>query len=118
MKKSLLIAAAATTGLAGCTTYFPHSVSMGGVVLTNVEIVGRVEGMSRAHYIMGYGPVGDDSLKAAVADALSQRGGDTIVNVTVDRSVTKFPPMVGGIYESIQTTVSGTAVRFVGSGKK
>ncbi|MBI4668770.1 MAG: hypothetical protein HY747_06230 [Elusimicrobia bacterium] len=109
-KIGMLLAAGAL--FAGCTTYFPHSVSMGGVVMTDVEVVGRVEGTSRAHYIFGYGPIGDDSLKAAVADALSQKGGDTLVNVTVDRAVTKFPPMIGGMYMAVDTRVSGTAIRF------
>ncbi len=101
----------------GCTTYIPHSASMGGVVMTNVEVLGRVEGRSRAQYIMGYGPLGDDSLKAAVADALSQKGGDSLINITVDRSITKFPPMVGGLYMAVDTHISGTAIRFTG-GKK
>lgn len=81
--------------------------------MTGVEVLGRVEGQSRAHYILGYGPVGDDSLKAAVADALSQKGGDTLINITIDRSVTKFPPMIGGIYTAVDTRISGTAIRFI-----
>ena len=111
MKKIVAIVAAAVT-FAGCTTYFPHSASMGGVVMTNIEVLGRVEGQSRAHYILGYGPMGDDSLKAAVADALSQKGGDTLVNITIDRSTTMFPPYLGSIYTAVTTTISGTAVRF------
>lgn len=99
--------------MAGCTVYVPHSVSMGGVVMPDVKVVGRVEGTASAKYILGFGPFGDDSLKAAVADALAQQGGDTLVNVTVDRSIMGFPhPSAATIYKEIKTTVSGTAIKF------
>jgi len=78
-----------------------------------LEESAAVEGESRAHYVLGMGPTGDDSLKAAVADALAKRGGDTLINVTVDRAVTAFPPFgAGSWYRAVRTFVSGTAVRF------
>lgn len=115
MKKNLsaaygLLAALGLTAV-GCTTHIPHSASMGAPVdVGNVKNIGRVEGESSAQWFLMFGPTGDDSLKAAVADALSKKGGDALVNMTVDRSVTAFPHMSYPLFLKVKTTVTGTAI--------
>jgi hypothetical protein len=100
----------------GCTVFVPPPPHMASTSIPNSEIVGVVDGESRAYYVLGYGPFGDNSLKAAIKDALSKRGGDTLTNVAIDQSVTFFgagpslPQFNFGF--SVKTKVYGTAVRY------
>ncbi len=105
-----LVAAFAITA-AGCIQYIPHSISMPGSVDIEAKVVGRVEGYATSQVTFGIIRTGDDSLKAAVADALSKKGGDALVNVTVDRDITFFPHQSYPLYIKIGTKVTGTAVR-------
>lgn len=95
--------------LVGCKTHVPHSVSTGGPLMKNVSTIGRVEGESNAKYYLGglIGPIGDDSLAAAVKDALSKKGGDSLINMTVDRAVSRYPFVM-----VVRTRVSGLAIRY------
>lgn len=94
----------------GCKTQVPYQVSVGGPLIQNAKVIGRVEGVGKAKYFLNgwVGPIGDDSLKAAFADALSKKGGDTLINVTVDREVYNFL----GLMTEIRTRVTGLAVKY------
>lgn len=106
-----LVVVLAAGSMVGCTKYLPHSVGMGGPVDAGATAIGRVDGRSNAYYFLGFGPFGDDSLKAATADALSKKGGDAVVNVTVDRALIAFPHPSYPLYLNVTTEVSGTAVK-------
>ena len=97
----------------GCKHHIPHSVSTGGPLIKDVKVIGRVEGESSASFFLFglIGPVGDDTLKAAVQDALSKKGGDSLINMTVDRAVTQVVPRFPLVL-TIRTKVSGLAVQY------
>lgn len=102
--------------LAGCTVFMPPPPHMASSEVPTSEIIGTVDGQSRAYYILGMGPFGDNSLKAAIKDALSKRGGDTLTNVAVDQNIKFFGlgpslPFLN-IGFSVNTKVYGTAVRY------
>ena len=116
MQKKIGIIMLAALALAGCTVFVPTPPHMSSTAIPGSEIVGVVEGESRAYYIFGIGPFGDNSLKAAIKDALSKRGGDTITNVAIDQVTTYFgagpalPQYNLGL--SVRTKVYGTAIRY------
>jgi len=107
---ALLAVVVAGISLSACKTQIPYQVSVGGPLIQKVKIIGRVEGESKARYFLGglIGPIGDDSLKVAMADALSKKGGDTLINVTVDREIFTFL----GFMKEIRTRVTGIAVKY------
>ena len=112
--RSLLLSALGL--LTGCTVFVPPPPHMAATPIPNAEVVGTVDGESRAYYILGMGPFGDNSLKAAIKDALSKRGGDAITNVAIDQSFTYFGagpslPMYN-VGFSVKTKVYGTAMRY------
>lgn len=116
MKKvSLLVLALMAGGAAGCTRYIPHSLTMGGVGMPPVEVIGNVEGVSRQRkvclFMLPISVTGDYSLKSALADALSKRGGDTLINVTRDDAFTTYPFLIINIFDR-KTVLNGTAIRF------
>ena len=116
MRKTCLVIGVLIVGaLAGCTQYIPHSLSMGGIGMPPVEVIGNVEGISRERRIyllmLPISKTGDYSLKSAVADALSKRGGDTLLNVTRDDAITRYPFLIINIIDR-KTVLTGTAVRF------
>lgn len=95
--------------LAGCTFYMPAPPQMSSTQISpDVEVVGTVEGEARSVTVMGFGPYGDNSLRSAIQDALSKRGGDALINVSVDQATTSFM----FFYTARRTMVMGTAVRF------
>lgn len=95
--------------LAGCTIFMPTPPHMSSTEIgPNVQVVGTVEGESRTTYILGFGPYGDNSLKAAIQDALSKRGGDALINVSIDQVTFE----VLGFYTRRSTMVMGTAVKY------
>jgi len=110
-----VLLAVAGFGTIGCTSYIPHSVQMQAPVQSDtLQIIGSVEGVSNAYWFLGMGPTGDDSLRAATADALSKKGGDALVNVTVDRQITAFPHPAYPLYLNITTRIVGTAIKLKG----
>jgi len=56
-------------------------------------------------------PFGDGSFSKAVEDALSARGGDALINVTVTNSLYGFIPIYN-VYTFTCTSVSGIAVKY------
>ena len=109
MMTKLILSLSGLVALAGCTLFIPTPPHMAATEISpNVQVVGTVEGESRANYIMGFGPFGDNSLKSALQDALSKRGGDAVINVSVDSAITDF----FGIFTIQRTMVMGTAVKY------
>jgi len=108
--KFAFLSLAGMIALAGCTVYLPTPPGMSSTeVSPNVQIVGTVEGESQSSNVFGFGPFGDHSLRAALQDALSKRGGDALINVSIDQSSTSFGPF----YRVNRTMVMGTAVKYM-----
>jgi hypothetical protein len=90
----------------------PAAVSSTGLG-PNEKPVRVVSGEASAYYVLGFiGPLGDDSLQAAVEDARSQAKSDTMVNVFVDRQIMNFPFDYFALVSRIQTRVYGTLIQY------
>jgi len=90
----------------------PAAVSSTSVGSDYERPVKTVTGMSSAYYLFGLGPEGDDSLNAAIADAMSYAKSDSIANVFVDRRIIGFPTLYFPIVMRIDTIVFGTLVKY------
>jgi len=99
----------------GCVHYFPAAVSTNAVGSQHEHPVDVVAGHSSAYYIGLLGPFGNDSLQAAVEDALSFRRASTLSNVYVDRRLICFPLCYFPIISRIDTMVYGTLVSYSGN---
>jgi hypothetical protein len=75
------------------------------------EELGQVEGSACRHFIIAVIPFGNSSFSKAVENALEERGGDALINVTVSSSLYGFIPIYN-IYSFTCTTVQGVAVKF------
>ena len=75
--------------------------------------LGPVEGHACRHFILAVIPFGDATFSTAVNNALRERGGDALVNVTVSNSLYGFIPIYN-LYAFTCTTVKGVAVKFKG----
>ena len=75
------------------------------------EELGPVEGSACRHFVIAVIPFGNSSLSKAVENALAERGGDALINVTVSSSLYGFVPIYN-VYSFTCTTVQGVAVKF------
>jgi len=75
------------------------------------EELGPAEGKACRHFILAIIPFGDSTFSAAVEEALAQRGGDALLNVTVSSSLYGFIPIYN-VYSLTCTAVQGIAVKF------
>jgi len=109
----------AALALAGCTSVgslgiVTRSTADAATLLKsgrNFEELGQVKGEACRHFVLAVIPWGNSSFSAAVHDALAQKGGDALLNVTVSSSLYGFIPIYN-IYSYRCTTVEGVAVRF------
>ena len=75
------------------------------------EELGPVEGSACRHFVIAVIPFGNSSFSKAVENALAERGGDALINVTVSSSLYGFVPIYN-VYSFTCTTVQGVAVKF------
>src|SRR5687768_10353379 len=75
------------------------------------EELGAVEGNACRHFVIAIIPFGNSSFSKAVDDALAQKGGDALINVTVSSSLYGFIPLYN-VYSFTCTSVQGVAVKF------
>ena len=75
------------------------------------EEIGPAEGSACRHFLVAVIPFGDATFSSAVEDALAQRGGDALLNVTVTNSLYGFVPIYN-VYSFTCTSVQGVAVKF------
>jgi hypothetical protein len=75
------------------------------------EELGPAEGSACRHFILAVIPFGNSSFSKAVENALAERGGDALINVTVSSSLYGFVPIYN-VYTFTCTTVQGVAVKF------
>jgi len=94
--------------LAGCTIKRPLMMSSASMGPGQEEVVGMATGKSSAFYFLGIlVGQGDNSLKSAVEDALTNTRAHTMVNTFADESCTFFP-----FFASCEVRVTGTAIRY------
>ena len=120
MKRSLWMIVTSAVLLAGCSS----SGTLGIVTKSTADPVallkagqhykelGPVEGQSCRHFVLAVVPWGNGDVTHAVDKALEQRGGDAMVNVSVETSLYGFVPIYN-VYSFTCTTVKGIAVKFV-----
>ena len=75
------------------------------------EELGAAEGTACRHFVIALIPFGNSSFSKAVDDALAQKGGDALINVTVSTSLYGFIPLYN-VYSFTCTSVQGVAVKF------
>ncbi|MBD0305256.1 MAG: hypothetical protein ICV76_01720 [Nitrospiraceae bacterium] len=75
------------------------------------EELGPVEGSACRHFVIAVIPFGNSFFSKAVENALAERGGDALINVTVSSSLYGFVPIYN-VYSFTCTTVQGVAVKF------
>lgn len=73
--------------------------------------LGPVEGSACRHFVLAIIPFGNSAFSTAVEDALQQKGGDALINVTVTSSLYGFIPLYN-VYSFTCTEVKGIAVKF------
>ena len=77
----------------------------------NFQELGPVEGNACRHFILAIIPFGDSAFSTAVDEALAQKGGDALLNVTVSSSLYGFIPIYN-VYSFTCTSVKGVAIKF------
>ncbi len=98
------------TALLGCIYHRPFQVSTTSLGPKEIPVKTSA-GSASAFYFLFLGPFGDDSLEAAIKNAVSnEKSGnvDTMVNVFVDRKILEFP----FVFKKMTTTVWGTLIRY------
>src|SRR5947209_766162 len=73
--------------------------------------IGPVEGQACRHFVLAIIPWGEGDFAHAVEQALAQRGGDALINVSVETSLYGFVPIYN-VYSFTCTTVKGVAIKF------
>ena len=104
--------------LCGCSAHMYNAmnfnVTQTQVVLdkANFNVIGTVDGVATATYILGIGGLSEESLKGnAIADMYKRanlKGSQTIINVNFKRSVAQVL-----IVQKIDYTASGVIIEFV-----
>jgi len=109
MKPTLVIFALAA--LAGCvrqTTPIVSTTSIGAYEWP----VGLASGTSAATYILGFGPIGDDTVGAAIVRAIG-KDGDALINTAIDRRTTYIPAPFLPLVTRVETRVFGTVIVYI-----
>ena len=92
-----LLAGLLALSLGACTTYTPLAVSSGSQLNAELPydaytIQGTGEGTSCGSFFLGFPLQGEEAgtFKRAVNQAVSDKGGDLLINSTTDLSTTQF----------------------------
>lgn len=108
---ALFLSACSSSGTLGIVTKSsadPASLLKSGRSITEL---GPVEARACRHFVLAVIPWGQGDFGHAVDDALVQRGGDALLNVSVETSLYGFVPIYN-VYSFTCTTVKGIAVKF------
>src|SRR5688572_17278201 len=119
MRHFLCVLVASTLCLAGCSSSGtlgivtrsaadPASLLKSG---RTFQELGPVEGQACRHFVLAIIPWGEADFAKAVEKALVERGGDALLNVSVETSLYGFVPIYN-VYSFTCTTVKGVAVKF------
>jgi hypothetical protein len=119
MRRSLWIVVASVMLIAGCSS----SGTLGIVTRSSADPasllksgrtfqeLGPVEGQACRHFVLAIIPWGDGDFAHAVDQALENKGGDALLNVSVETSLYGFIPIYN-VYSFTCTTVKGIAIKF------
>jgi hypothetical protein len=97
-----------TLGLVTKSTADPASLLRQG---RGFKELGPVQAKVCRHFVLAIIPWGDSNFSSAVDKALIERGGDALLNVTVETSLYGFIPIYN-VYTFTCTTVQGIAIKF------
>ena len=119
MRHSLWLIATCVILLAGCST----SGTLGLVTKSTADPasllrqgrsfkeLGPVQAQVCRHFVLAIIPWGSSDFGTAVDKALIERGGDALLNVTVETSLYGFIPIYN-VYSFTCTKVQGIAIKF------
>lgn len=108
---TLVIAGCSSSGTLGIVTR--STADAGGLLKSgrSFQDLGPAEGTACRHFVLAIIPWGDSTFSTAVDNALLQKGGDALINVTVTSSLYGFIPIYN-VYSFTCTEVKGVAVKF------
>jgi len=112
----LLLAVVLLTGCTSVGTLGIVTKSTGdpGAMLRDAQPykeLGPAQGEACRYFLLGVAPWGDATLSTAVDNALSNVGGDALINVSVSNSLYGFLPIYN-IFAFTCTNVNGIAIKF------
>ena len=108
---TLVVTGCSSSGTLGIVT---RSSANAGELLKSgrgYQDLGPAEGSACRHFLLAIIPFGNSAFSTAVEDALQQKGGDALINVTVTSSLYGFIPLYN-VYSFTCTEVKGIAVKF------
>jgi hypothetical protein len=108
---ALCLAGCSSTGTLGIVTRSaadPASLLKSG---RTFQELGPVEGQACRHFVLAIIPWGEADFAKAVEKALVEKGGDALLNVSVETSLYGFVPIYN-VYSFTCTTVKGVAIKF------
>jgi hypothetical protein len=107
----ILLAGCSSSGTLGIVT--KSSADPGALLKSGraFQDLGPVEGQACRHFVLAIIPWGQGDFGHAVDLALEQRGGDALLNVSVETSLYGFIPIYN-VYSFTCTTVKGIAIKF------
>lgn len=108
---TLVVTGCSSSGTLGIVTR--SSADAGGLLKSGraFQDLGPAEGSACRHFLLAIIPWGDSTLSTAVDNALQQKGGDALINVSVTSSLYGFIPLYN-VYSFTCTEVKGVAVKF------
>lgn len=108
---TLVVAGCSSSGTLGIVT--KSSADAAGLLKSGrtFQDLGPAEGSACRHFVLAIIPWGNSTFSSAVDDALQQKGGDALINVTVTSSLYGFIPIYN-VYSFTCTEVKGVAVKF------
>ena len=117
--RGIIILILAIVLFTGCTSVgtlgiVTKSTGDPGAMLRNAQPykeLGPAQGEACRYFLLGVAPWGDATLSAAVDNALSNVGGDALINVSVSNSLYGFLPIYN-IFAFTCTSVNGIAIKF------
>ncbi|MBV9080136.1 MAG: hypothetical protein JO102_03335 [Elusimicrobia bacterium] len=112
LRSKLFPIALALLALSGCVFHSRPLLVDHDVTGVYEEPVGTAEGVAKATYIFGFGPIGDDTVTTAIEDAIGH-DGDALVNTAVDRRFRFYPAVFLPLVVQVETRVFGTVVTYV-----
>ncbi len=117
-KRILFLCAVMVVGLlmTSCATQRPVTMASGSVLQLNMDkdsytILGTGTGQACASYFLGIPVGGENTYKLAVEQAIAERGGNMIIQSSVDRIQTYFPSTFFAISNKLCTSVTGTVIK-------
>jgi hypothetical protein len=108
---TLVVTGCSSSGTLGIVTR--SSADAGGLLKSgrSFQDLGPAEGSACRHFVLAIIPWGDSTFSTAVDNALQQKGGDALINVTVTSSLYGFIPIYN-VYSFTCTEVKGVAIKF------